>query len=458
MSMECTDTEIHRFIKAYIQSRGGKITAQSSETFTVTYPDEASSRVYTYQPAVSREKKALLIMPGSPAFQQILKECLESGVLCQISLKPKENYEAVLRRHLKDAPFACQDCDRINAGEEVIGVCEKTQPCYHRINNAKIASVNVIKAEPVRFYQFFYSAAFQNRLRAKNEETITVLLDEKGTVVSGGFDLDGILKNDATEVQDFDGRLKAATFDTLKTAADEKLNSILQEKLILFDLPLCKSKKSKLNSFDKRLRRERREQVISKKHDFDYQKWQVNYEALLRREEESYITSIAVKFINLLVINTTKVRFQVNLDNNSAIDTSIILGVNHELEITCPICHKTFSEGYATQDSLYVCGGCIKQSIDTKKFYSKKARLTLDETLNEYIEPDSGFVCSVCGKRHSKLLEFKCSHDNSSVCIYHYEHCDVCGKIFSKLNLSYTDEFKRKLCPKHAGKDKLEAP
>ena len=51
-------------------------------------------------------------------------------------------------------------------------------------------------------------------------------------------------------------------------------------------------------------------------------------------------------------------------------------------------------------------------------------------------------------------LEFKCSHDNSSICIYHYGLCDVCGKVFSKLNLTYTDEFKRQLCPKHASKNK----
>jgi hypothetical protein len=101
-----------------------------------------------------------------------------------------------------------------------------------------------------------------------------------------------------------------------------------------------------------------------------------------------------------------------------------------------------------------VCGSCVRQSIDSGKVYSKKAALKTDETLNEYIEKDAGFVCSVCGKRHSRLLEFKCSHDNSSVCIYHYDLCDTCGKVFSKLNLSYTDEFKRKLCPKHALKEK----
>ena len=74
---------------------------------------------------------------------------------------------------------------------------------------------------------------------------------------------------------------------------------------------LSKEVRSKLRSFDKRLRGERREKVISRKHDFDEKQWQANYAALLKREEESFITHIAVKFINLLVVNTTKISFEV---------------------------------------------------------------------------------------------------------------------------------------------------
>ena len=118
------------------------------------------------------------------------------------------------------------------------------------------------------------------------------------------------------------------------------METILKEKLVLFDLTLSKEKKSKLRSFDKRLRRERREKVISRKHDFDLPQWRTNYELLLRKEEESLITNIAVKFINLLVINTAKIRFELNLDNNSTIRSSMVLGINHNSEVSCPVCKK----------------------------------------------------------------------------------------------------------------------
>ncbi len=446
-----SDNEIHPFIKSYVKSKEGELNEKSDQIFTLTFPNETTPKEYTYQPALSREKKITLMSPGSPAFQQIVKECLENGVLCQVLLNPKEKIDTLVGRYFKDSPFACRECEKITLAEEVISTCLKSPPCHHQINNGKIVSVNVSKKEPVRYFQFYFSATFQNKLRSKNEEIITIMLDEKGEMVDArDFSEDNSLNDEMVEMQDFKSKLEASVFDKLNTVAEEKLDAILKEKLILFDLPLTKEKRTKLRSFDKRLRRERREKVISRKHDFDVPQWRANYEALLKREEESYVTNIAVKFINLLVINTSKIRFEVNLDNNSTIQSSLILGVNHTSELNCPICKKSFYEGYATQDALYVCGNCVKQSIDTAKIYSKKATLTLDETLKEYFEHDSGFICSVCGKRHSRLLEFNCSHDNSSVCVHHYGLCDICGKVFSKLNLVYTEEFKHQLCPKHA--------
>jgi hypothetical protein len=451
LSTNYSDAEIYRFLATYVKSKGGEIINKANDVVAVKYPDEATPQEYTFQPALSRERKIALLTTGSPAFQQMLKECLETGVLCQVQLRPKQDFETLLKTFFKDSPFICGNCPEVVLGEEKVSLCTKHQPCYHSIKNGKIFSINVTRKEPVRYFQFYFSAAFQNKLRPKNEEIISMLIDEEGNVVKvGDSGIDNILKNAALDIQDFKTKLKLEHFDALKKVANQELGAILTEKLVLFDLPLGKEKKSKLRSFEKRLRRERREQTISRKHDFDYQKWQANYETLLKREEDSYITNIAVKFINLLVINTTRVTVEVNLGNNAVIHSSLIMGISLAPEVTCPICKKIIFEGYATHDSLYVCGACFRQSIDTAKIYSKKAALRLDETLNEWIERDSGFVCSVCGKRHSKLLEFRCSCDNSSVCIHHYGLCDVCGKVFSKLNLSYTEEFKRKLCPTHA--------
>jgi hypothetical protein len=450
LSTEAAGAEIKEFVKAYVKSKMGQIAGEGGEIFTVTYSDDAEPYEYTYEPTVARQTKAQLITAGSPAFQQILRDCLENGAPCQVQAKPKGDMESLIRKYFKDSAFDCQNCYETSTGEPA-HICIKPQLCYHQINNGKIASVEVGKSEPQKFFLFYYSATFQNKLRAKNEEIIPILMDEKGTIISAdGFSEDNLLYNEAVELQDAKTKLKPELFENLKYTADEKLSAILQQKVLLYELPLGKEKKAKIRSFEKRLRRERREQVISKRHNFDYVKWQASYDTLVKREEESYTTNIAVKFINLLAVNTAKVKFEVKLDNKAAINSSFILGINQPLEATCPICHNNFTEGYATQDGLYVCGDCTRQSVDTAKIYSKKANLALDEKLNEYIEKDGGFVCTVCGKKHSKLLEFKCSHDNSSVCIYHTGTCSVCGKVFSKLNLKYSSDFQRQLCPKHA--------
>jgi hypothetical protein len=452
------DTRIREFTKKYFELKEGSITQQSEETFVVTYLNkEASTVEYTYLPAVSRERKIPLLSPGSPTFQRMLDESIEKGGVCQILLNPKGDIDTVIKEYFKDAPFACENCEKKLVKEKMIANCMKSPPCYHKINNGKIYAVHNIKKDPVRFFQFYYSVTFHNKLRQKNEERITILLDEEGNNLTDGEFNDYLSAHqEKISIKNFKSRIDFTLFDNLKTIAQDKLESILEKKVILFDWPLQKEIKAKLRSFDKRLRRERREKVISRKHDFDLQQWHTNHEALLKREEESYLTTISVKMVNLLIINTINVKFELILDNNAAIRSFFILGLNQPCGVTCPICKEIFFEGYATQDSLYVCRDCMRQSIDSGKLYSKKASLSLDETLGEYFERDSGFICTVCGKRHSRLLQFHCSHDNSSVCINHYDVCDTCGKVFSKLNLTYTDEFKRKLCPKHVAKNKAK--
>ncbi len=449
--MSTAEAQVCRFMEAYIKSRGGEVTNQSTETFTVKYPDD-TSKEYTYQPTIARERKIPLITAGSPAFQQILKEAQEKGVLCQVLLSPKENFESTIENCFRSSPYACAECNKKVTIPETGNICLKAQPCYHVINNGEIDTINIYKKEPAKYYLFYFSAVFQNKLRPKNEELITMLLDEGGTVIDDVFADDDLLENDTILIKDFQSKLKPAVFDALKAAAENTLKGILEKKLALFDLMLAQQKKSRLQSFGKRLKRERREQIISKKLDFDREKWQRNYEALLKREEESFTTNIVVRLVNLLVINTSKVKFEVLLSNRATIHSSITLGIDHACEVTCPICKQTCHEGYATEDSLYVCENCIRQSVESGKVYSKKAPLTLDAALGEYIEADGGFVCSVCGKKRSRLLEFKCSHDGSSVCIQHYGLCDVCGKVFSKLILKYTEDFQRQLCPRHATK------
>jgi len=448
---------VERFFEAYVNAKEGKL-VHKNDLVHVTFPDKPQPEIFTYCPSVGCEQKIPLIASGSPAFQQILRECQKNGVLCQIQLNPLENnLPLIIRQHFKDTEFACIDCDKVTVDQNVVSICVKPQSCYHQINGGKINQIKPGKQETVRYFQFYYALVFSNKLRSKNEEIISVLLDENANiieVINIANDVPSFTVDTNLAVSECKGKVKPELFDKLKETVDNHLKSLICEKVALFDLPLSREKKAKLWAFEKRLKQERREQILSRKRDFDPLKWQTNYQTLLKREEETYLTNISVRFINFLVINTYKIKFDLILNNEAMIHSTLILGLNQTIMVTCPICKKNFTEGYVTQDGLYVCENCVKQSVDSCKVYSKKAALSFDDTLNEYIEPGSGFVCSVCQKRHSQLLEFKCSHDGSSVCVNHYGFCDTCGneKFYSKNNLFYTDEFKHQLCPKHAKK------
>ena len=72
-----SETNFEDFFEAYVKAKDGKITFKN-EIIYVTYPDK-SEEIYTYHPVVGREMKVPLISPGSPAFQQVLRECQENG-------------------------------------------------------------------------------------------------------------------------------------------------------------------------------------------------------------------------------------------------------------------------------------------------------------------------------------------------------------------------------------------
>ncbi len=234
MSKKYSETEIHQFIKTYVRFKNGIITELSEEVFSIKYPNETNPKEYTYLPNLAREKKIPLISPGSLAFQQILRECLENGILCQISIKPKAEIDIFIKGYFKDTPFSCKNCDNVTVEGELFSSCIKSPPCYHQINNGKIVSAKALKNEPVRYFQFYFSTVFQNKLRQKSEETIIVLMDEDGNIVRAGeFSEDNFLNDKAIEVKDFKSKLEASVLEKLKVVADEKVETILKEKLIL---------------------------------------------------------------------------------------------------------------------------------------------------------------------------------------------------------------------------------
>jgi hypothetical protein len=427
-----------------VESEGGKLSDVCDEFFEIEYPHSLGPTKFTYQPAIARQRKIDLIATGSPALEEIVQQCLNKGVLASISLKTKVDPEAYLENFFKDSAYSCDYCETMMLEDKEVSFCTKSPRCYHKINNGKIGSIRIIRKQPLGLLQFYFSAFFKNKLR-KNEETIRILLDEDGN----NYDSD-ILTQDQFEFNDSEEKIDIESYDKLKPIVDEKLDSILKDKKTVFDLLLEKQVKGRLRNLERQLEEEKLERSISKKGaNFDEDRWKIEKDTTLTREQESFKTTIDLKFLNLLSIRTEKVSFEITLHNNSKIESSFIVGIDNPAKIICFGCGKTFYEGYATEDGYYLCIDCIKQTVDTGKTYSKNYDLPVDATTNEYIEEKESFLCSVCGKLNSKLFEFKCNYDGSSVCVNCSTLCAKCGKLFSVSNAARSKESGRMYCSEH---------
>lgn len=444
MSAKYANTELHRFIRTFVESEGGKLTDVCDEFFEIEYPSSLGPRKFTYQPAIARERKIDLIATGSPALEEIVQECLTKGILASISLKTREDPETYLKNFFKDTVYSCDYCETMTLEDKEISFCTKSPRCYHKINNGKITTIKIVRKQPLWLFQFYFSAFFKNKLR-KNEEMVKILIDEEGN----NYDFD-ILAQDQFEFTDSEEKMDLESYDKLKPAVDEKLDSTLKDKQIVFDLLLKKQVTGRLRNLERQLEEEKLEKSISKKDpNFDEDKWKTDKDTTLQREGESLKTAIDIKFLNLLSIRTERVFFEITFNNSSKIDSSFIVGIDSPAKIICSGCGTTFYEGYATEDGSYLCIDCIKQTVDAGKIYSKDYNLPVDATTNEYIEHERSFQCSVCRKLNSKLFEFKCNHDGSSVCINCCTACTKCGKLFSISNASKSKESGRMYCSEH---------
>lgn len=443
MRTSYSNNSIHKFIRNFIESDNGVVEDVHEDYFTIKTRSLISPAEYTYKAAIAHEKKIDLIATGSPAFNGIIDECLKDGILCSVDIKSNTKEEDFLKSFFKNQEYHCEYCEKIPIKEKDIYFCTKNPKCYHKINNAKISTIKIIQKKPIKLAQFFYSIYFNNKLK-KSEELISILLDEYGNHVEAD-----VLNNDALAFSESNEIIDLNFFDRLNPLSNEILDKIIDDKKKIFNLQLKKEIDKKLISLEKKLDDQVLEQSISKKWKFDEQEWIHEKGAILSKEKDDLETFVNVKFLNLLILKTYQVSFEITLDNNSSIKSSFLLGVDRHVRVSCPFCNREFSEGYGTEDGYYVCLDCINQSIETKNIYSKNFILNKDNTSGEYIEKDKGFICSVCKKQNSTLFEYHCNYNNSKVCYNCFDYCSKCGNIFSLNNLNKTKNTSKLYCHAH---------
>jgi len=438
-----SNTPVHTFIREFVESEKGEVKDISEEYFTIKLPSTLKPIKYTYKPAIASEQKIDLIATGSPAFNGIIDECLNDGVIGSAKIINKTKIEDALKKFFKDNEYHCDESEKITINKKDHFICTHIPACFHRINNAKIESIKIINRLPINLYLFVYSIFWNNKLK-KNEEIISVLLNKNGEHIDAD-----LLNDENIDLVDTRDQITLTLFDTLNASANELIDSILKNKKQVFDLQLKKEINQKIVALEKKLDDDRLQKKISKKWKFNEEEWKLKKDHQLSKEKDSLDTFISVKFLNFLCLTTEKITYEIVLSNKSKIKSSFVLGVDKYFSITCSSCGKEHSEGYATEDKKYLCIDCINQSLDSKEIYSKDYTLIKDNTTKEFIENDSGFKCSVCNKKHSNKFLFKCNQDQSRVCLSCFDFCTKCDDLFSTLNLTSSKESKKLFCSKH---------
>ena len=446
MKQSYSETRIHKFIREYIESENGTVNDVSEEYFTVKTPSLLSPIKYTYKAAIAHEKKIDLLVTGSPAFNGIIEECLKEGILCSVNVNSGIGVENFVKNFFKDTEFQCEHSEKISANGEEKYFCTNDPKCFHRIHNTKISNIKIGQKQPKILIQFFYSVLFNNKLK-KNEEMVSIILDEGGNKTS-----QEILNDSSLNFADSKEKITSDFFDKINPKANELLDRIIKDKKDIFDLQLKKEIDRKLMVLETKIDDDKLQKSISKTWKFDEKEWKLKKNAELAKEKDSLDTFVTVKFMNLLVLKTDDISFEIELGNKSSIKSSFLLGIDKSIKVRCHFCDKETSESYATEDQHCLCLDCVNQSIETGKVYSNKFTLNRDHTSKEYIEKESGFKCTVCGKQNSTLFEFKCADDKSKLCYNCFDYCSKCNNIFSINNLKKTRKTNKLYCPTHITK------
>lgn len=435
---------MHQFVKSYVVSEGGKVDDVCKEYFTVDFPRSLAPQKYTYQPLIAKEQGIELIATGTPVLDSIIRDCLEKGAISRVALQLPKSPESVVASYFKESDFFCERCDKITLKDGGSYVCTSEQPCFHKINNSKIRTIDIVSQKPIFLFQFYFSVLFKNKLR-KNEEQIVILVDDNNQIREAN-----ILEASNYTFEDADFALPAPVFDRAKAIADEHLDFILKNKQLVFDLMLNSQVTRRLTNLEKRLHEEQLENSITNKNNgFNEKDWLKKKNQVLNQEAESLQTTVSVKFTNLLAVKTLKIDFKVILENNSELMSSIIMGLDKQVQIFCPECGKLFNEGYATEDGAYLCKDCINQSVESCRVYSKHYPLQTDSILHEHLDRDEGFTCPICGKLNLNLVGVKCNWSQKTVCINCSTKCDSCGELFSTPNIYKSSKTGKSFCAHH---------
>ena len=483
------NTELHKFVEAYLKSKDARIERKHNDFFEVIY-ENGERAAYTYSARIASEGNNIgLIAKGSKILKAMISECTGKAAYSSVSISYNES---TLKSSL--APKSCCSlCPFISVCEHKCGCCDFCsyyKSCNTNISNAQFSKLgNLVSSTPVKIMCFIFTLELSDdyTLSQKIEKDIVVLIDIEREKTLENILVKDILK---LELKPWANSKKISTekYRHFLNLAKSRASDVLSGQLEVFKKVIERPLVEKIKSIVSKYQGEYIENYTKTSLE-ELDSLQEEALTLCKREIRGYTINTDIKLKNLILINTrrdkrklvfTRCKEQKDFEVNAEIFLSRVdiycdeCGSEIDISALCSNGHILCSSCYESCNSCdnIICSICDDESFICStcgEIHCLSCSKTCD-VCGAVICPDHSYECSECGK----LLCFDCheicsicdlaicsSHSSccsecgKHICSEHQRKCSVCGESYCDEHIRQCQVCKTYLCSNHTGKSEF---
>lgn len=464
------ESELHNFIEAYLNAKGGKIIEKQSDFFIVI-DEDGNKKTYTYSPRIAAENNEIsLLAKGSKELKKIISEAQSRALTSEVLVK--HSFQSIKNsvRH-KDC---CEMCPFTNVCTNVskcCDLCPNYKICNSFIANATLKNAKFeSKDENIDIICFIFNAELSNdyTLGQKSQKNILVPIDLKtGKPSSPVFIRDlcelEILKSEAKI------SISSNDYDKFLNSARSALESLLSEHLEVFKKEIQEPLQNKILSITSKFEDEYTENYSRISLD-ELEAIENEALKLCHRELSGYALNKTYSLQNVIIIHSSADKFMLQFDNirgqNFSTPAKAYLG---RVSITCSLCNSEIDSGNFCEHNHLLCNKCtltcshcgkiICEICEDEDYVCDTCKETICsdcatecESCKTIVCPSHSYVCQVCNKNLCINCHELCDSCEEVLCKKHVHTCSECGTFCCENHISSCTECSKDFCDNHIEK------
>ncbi|NSW90852.1 MAG: hypothetical protein HPY74_09330 [Firmicutes bacterium] len=450
------NSELHKFVKGYFNTRGANIVEQQDNFFIVEFPG-GLREAYTYVARVAAENKDInLLAKGSKALNNMIRECASIAAFSEVYVS--YNTESV--KSSLNHKNCCDLCPFFT-------ICEHKDKCCDFCSYYKDCNTNLLNADFLRFesikesktlniicFIFLVELSNDYSLSQKVEKLVSVLIDMDTGEAIGNIRLDGLINLDMKPA-DKKLILDEKQYRHFMNIARQEAFEAIRNQLEVFKKEIEGTLKDKIKSIIDKYEEEYIDNYAKSTLE-QLDKLQEEALKLCEREIRGYAINCDYHLKNVILMHTVKdlralvfrlhetgaevtIPAEIFLNNvmircsecNTEIDLGIICRNGH---VTCKTCMEICS----------ACGKSICTVCDDESY--------ICSTCGEIVCTDCVIQCTSCGVVVCPSHSYRCATCGKAYCIDCYEICNVCGNSVCHSHINQCDACNSFVCSDHIHK------